>query len=137
MKKIIVMFTGILLLTFVGNAFAATKLEKRYAYTLKNLKLDKATEAKFGPVLKAYLTEKKEAEKKYEDLKDKYKSAEKSGTLSDAQATQLMEAKLECAEKELVVKKKYFVEFKKVLKPKKVYYAFDYANDKMSKIDGK
>ena len=137
MKKIIVMFTGILLLTFVGNAFAATKLEKRYAYTLKTLKLDKATEAKFGPVLKAYLTEKKEAEKKYEDLKDKYKSAEKSGTLSDAQATQLMEAKLECAEKELVVKKKYFVEFKKVLKPKKVYYAFDYANDKMSKIDGK
>ena len=28
-------------------------------------------------------------------------------------------------------------EFQKVLKPKKIYYAFDYANDKMSKIEGK
>lgn len=131
------LLAAVTLLTAATPALAQSKLEKRYTYTLRNLKLDKATEAKFGPVLKAYLTEKKAAEKKYDDLKDKYKSAEKAGTLTDAQATQLMDAKLECAAKELEVKKKYYTEFQKVLKPKKVYYAFDYANDKMSKIEGK
>ena len=116
---------------------AQSKLEKRYDYTLRNLKLDKQTEEKFAPVLRAYLTEKKAAEKKYDDLKDKYKAAEKAGTITDAQAKQLMDAKLECAQKELDVKRKYYVEFQKVLKPKKVYYAFDLAGDEMSKIEGK
>lgn len=123
--------------TFATTLRAESKLEKRYAYTLKNLKLDKETAAKFGPVLKAYLTEKKAANQKYDDLKDKYKSAEKSGTLTDSQATQLVEAKMECDAKELEVKKKYYEEFRKVLKPKKIYYAFDLSNDKMSKIEGK
>ena len=127
----------VLACTFTTTLRAESKLEKRYAYTLKNLKLDKETEAKFGPVLKAYLTEKKAANKKYDDLKDKYKSAEKAGTLTDSQATQLLDAKLECAAKELEVKKKYYEEFRKILKPKKIYYAFDLSNDKMSKIEGK
>ena len=39
--------------TFATTLRAESKLEKRYAYTLKNLKLDKETAAKFGPVLKA------------------------------------------------------------------------------------
>jgi len=138
MKKFILsLLAAVTLLTAATPVCAQSKLEKRYAYTLRNLKLDKATEAKFGPVLKAYLTDKKAAEKKYDDLKDKYKSAEKAGTLTDAQATQLLDAKFECAAKELEVKKKYHTEFLKILKPKKAYYAFDYANDKMSKIDGK
>lgn len=137
MKKFLFLLAAITLLTAATPAQAQSKLEKRYAYTLRNLRLDKATEAKFGPVLKAYLTEKKAAEKKYDDLKDKYKSAEKAGTLTDAQATQLLEAKFECAGKELEVKKKYLAEFQKILKPKKVYYAFDFANDKMSKIEEK
>lgn len=136
MKRIIFLLCCFIAMS-TTTVLAQSKLEKRYAYTLKNLKLDKATESKFGPVLKAYLTEKKEANKKYDDLKDKYKSAEKAGTLTDAQATQLLEAKLECAAQELVVKKKYYEEFKKILKPKKIYYAFDLSNDKMSKIDGK
>ena len=136
---ILSLLAAITLLTAATPACAQkqSKLEKRYAYTLRNLRLDKATEAKFGPILKAYLTEKKAAEKPYDDLKDKYKSAEKAGTITDTQATQLMNAKLECAAKELEVKKKYYAEFLKILKPKKAYYAFDYANDKMSKIDGK
>ena len=96
-----------------------------------------ATAEKFGPVLKSYLTDKKEAEDIYDDVKDKYKAAEKAGTLTDAQATELLNAKFESAEKELAVKKKYLAEFRKILKPKKVYYAFDLASDKMSKIDGK
>ncbi len=123
--------------TFTATLHAKSKLEKRYDYTLKNLKLDKETEAKFAPVLKAYLTERKAANDKYDDLKDKYKSAEKAGTLTDSQATQLIEAKMECAAKDLEVRKKYYDLFRKVLKPKKVYYAFDLANDKMSKIEGK
>ena len=70
------------------------------------------------------------------DVKKKYKAAEKAGTITDAQAKQLFEAKLESESKELAAKKKYYPEFLKVLKPKKVWYAFDLANDKMTKIDG-
>ncbi|MBO4802328.1 MAG: hypothetical protein J5545_10790 [Bacteroidaceae bacterium] len=139
MKKtlLFLLLTAIFMVAATGTAQAQTKLEKRYTYTLKNLKLDKATAEKFGPVLKAYLTDKKEAEDIYDDVKDKYKAAEKAGTLTDAQATELLNAKFESAEKELAVKKKYLAEFRKILKPKKVYYAFDLASDKMSKIDGK
>lgn len=126
-----------LLLVGTASVFAQSKLEKRYAYTLKNLHLDKKTEAQFAPVLKAYLTEKKAAGDIYDDLKKKYKAAEKAGTLTDAQATQLLNAKLTSEQKELVVRKKYISEFLKILKPKKVYYALDYANDKLSKIEGK
>ena len=138
MKRILFLLTAaVLLSTSATPAFAQKKLEKRYEYTLKNLKLNKETEAKFGPVLRAYLTEKKAANEKYDNLKDKYKAAEKAGTLTDSQATQLLDAKFECAAKELEVKKKYYEEFKKYLKPKKIFYAFDYASEKISKIEGK
>ena len=122
---------------FICTASAGEKLEKRYEYTMRHLKLDKATAAKFGPVLHKYLEERKEASDKYDDLKDEYKSAIKAGTLTDAQGTELMEAKLEAETRELAVKKKYYPEFKKYLKGNKVYLAFDLANDKMSKIEGK
>ena len=137
MKKITFLLLTAFLLSLSTATFAGAKMDKRHAYTLKNLKLDKKTQAQFSPILMQYLQEKKEANKKYDDLKDKYKSAEKAGTLTDSQATQLLDAKFECAAKELEVKKRYYSEFLKVLKPKKVYYAFDLANDKMSKIDGK
>ncbi len=137
MKKFVLLLTAALLLTIPASSFAASKLEKRHAYTLKNLNLDKKTEAAFSPILMQYLKDKKEAGKKYDDLKDKYKAAEKAGTLTDNQATQLLEAKMECDAAELEVKKRYYPEFLKVLRPKKVYYAFDLSNDKMSKIDGR
>ncbi|MBR1682905.1 MAG: hypothetical protein IJ700_06065 [Bacteroidaceae bacterium] len=138
MKKILIsLLTALFLLSVPATLQAGSKLEKRYDYTLKMLKLDKATEAKFAPVLRAYLTEKKAANDPYDNLKDKYKAAEKAGTLTDSQATQLLEAKMEADAKELEVKKKYYVEFKKVLKPKKIWYAFDYASEKLSKIEGK
>ena len=136
MKKIIFVLVAIFVIG-TTQSFAQSKLEKRYSYTLKNLHLDKKTEAQFAPILKAYLTEKKAAGDIYDDVKDKYKAAEKAGTLTDAQATQLLNAKIQSEQKELDVRKKYLPEFQKVLKPKKVYYAFDFANDKMSKIDGK
>lgn len=137
MKKITILLLSAVLLSVSTATFAASKLEKRHAYTLKNLNLDKKTEAAFSPILMQYLAEKKAAGKKYDDLKDKYKAAEKAGTLTDGQATQLLEAKFECDAAELEVKKRFYPEFLKVLKPKKVYYAFDLSNDKMSKIEGK
>ena len=138
MKPILTALLAITLLCApFTSASAGTKMDKRHAYVLQNLKLDKKTEAAFSPILMGYLKAKKEANKAYDDLKDKYKSMEKAGTLTDGQATQLLDAKLACAAKELEVKKQYYEEFKKILKPKKIWYAFDLANDKMSKIDGK
>ena len=134
MKKFIITTLATAILLAMPIAInAQSKVEKRYAYTLKNLKLDKATETKFAPILKAYLKEKKEAGDIYDDVKDKYKSAVQAGTITDKQATLLLDAKV----KELEVRKKYTDEFKKVLKPKKVYYALDLANEKISKIDGR
>lgn len=138
MKKFLLCLMATLVLSMSATPlYAKSKLEKRYEYTLRGLKLDKATEAKFAPVLKAYLTEKKAANQAYDDLKDKYKTMEKAGTLTDAQAKQLLDAKFEAEAKELTVKKKYYAEFSKLLKPKKVWYAFDLSNDKMSKIEGR
>ena len=134
------MITLALALLFVfgqpASAQAGRKLEARYAYTMRLLKLDKQTAAKFGPVLHKYLEEMKEAGDPYDAVKDKYKAAEKAGTITDAQGTALMEAKLTAEAKELAVKKKYYPEFRKLLKGNKVYYAFKYSNDKMSKIEG-
>ena len=138
MKKFVsTLIAVVVMLSITATAAAQTKTEKRYAYTLQHLKLNKQTEAKFGPVLKAYLDERKAAGDIYDEVKKKYKAAEKAGTLTDAQAKQLFEAKLESETKELAAKKKFYPEFLKVLKPKKVWYAFDLANEKMSKIDGK
>ncbi|MCR5819898.1 MAG: hypothetical protein K6F94_02955 [Bacteroidaceae bacterium] len=134
MKKILTIIAAFFLLAAQPSQ-AASKLEKRYAYTLKHLKLDKTTEAKFGPVLHKYLEERKAANDIYDDVKDKYKAAEKAGTLTPAQGLALVEAKLESDTKMIAVRKKYLAEFKKVLKGNKIYYAFDYSNDKMSKID--
>ncbi len=138
MKKFIITTLATAILLAMPIAInAQSKVEKRYAYTLKNLKLDKATETKFAPILKAYLKEKKEAGDIYDDVKDKYKSAVQAGTITDKQATLLLDAKIKSEVKELEVRKKYTDEFMKVLKPKKVYYALDLANEKISKIDGR
>ena len=138
MKQLMTIAIAAILLAGVSTtAIAQSKVKKRYDYTLKNLRLDKKTEAQFAPVLKAYLDERKAAGDIYDEVKDKYKAAEKAGTLTDNQANQLLEAKIKSEEQELVVRRKYTTEFKKVLKPKKVYYALDLANDSMSKIEGK
>ena len=67
-----------------------TNQELRYQYVMKNLKLDKTTSAKFGPVLKNYLQELKQAKSAYSKLKDKYKDMEKAGTLTNGQADILL-----------------------------------------------
>ena len=123
-------------LTFAQPTLAGRKTDLRVAYTLRNMRLDKNTQASFEPLLRQYLEEKKKATKEYDDLKDKYKSARKAGTLTDSQATQLLDAKFKADAAELEVKRKWRTEFARVLKPKQVFLAFDYSGDKMSKIDG-
>ena len=139
MRKIITIITLALIMAAVPYeaAQAGSKTDKRVAYTLRNMKLDAKTQAAFEPLLRQYLKEKKEATKEYDDLKDKYKSAKKAGTLTDKQAAQLLDAKMVADSAELQVKKKWRTEFAKVLRAKQIFYAFDYSGDKMSKIEGK
>ncbi len=122
--------------TLSAPAMAQSNLELRHQYVVKNLKLNKELTGKFSPVCKSYLEELKVAKSEYSKLKDKYKDAGKNGTLTNGQAEQLLNAKFEADAKELAVRKKYYEEFKKVLPLKKVYYAFDLANDKKSKVKG-
>lgn len=130
---------GIMLCLFffgtTSTVCAASKLEMRHAYTMRHLKLDKATAAKFAPVLHKYLEERKAAGDKYDEVKDKYKDAIKAGTITSAQGKALMDAKLASEALELTAKKKYYPEFLKVLKADKVFLAFEFANDKKSKIE--
>lgn len=116
-------------------ASAGRKTDLRVAYTLRKMHLDKATQAAFEPILRDYLAEKKAVTKDYDDLKDKYKAAEKAGTLTDAQATMLLEAKLNADSAEIQLKRKWRSEFARVLSAKQIWYAFDYSGDKMSKIE--
>ena len=138
MKKYFTLILPLAAMLFVSNSMLAQKdkVETRLQHVMNNLKLDKATAAKFQPVCKAFLEEVQNAKSNHSKLKDKYKSMEKAGTLTNAQAEQLLTANLESDTKVLEIRKKYFVEFKKVLPLKKIYYAFDRANDKMSKITG-
>ncbi len=137
MKKIVLGLCCLLCLALVSlTATAQTNRQLRHAYVMKNLNLNKEQTARFGPVLKAYLDELKEAKSNYDKLKDKYRDMEKAGMLTNSQAEQMLNAKFDADAKELVVKKKFYVEFKKVLPLKKVWYAFDLANDKKSKVRG-
>lgn len=127
-----------LLLAGVTASYAApTKQQKRVAYTLKNLKLDATTTKTLQPVLMDYLTELKAAQKPYDDLKDKYKTDIKNGTLTDRAASALLAAKWTAAKNEVTVKEKYEKKFLTIISAKKVWYCFDLLNDKMSKIEGK
>lgn len=130
------MAIALLACLYTNHVMAQTNRELRHQYVMKNLKLDKKTATQFAPLLKQYLDELKVAKSAYDDLKDKYKEMEKAGVITNGQAEQLLNAKFECDAKELVVKKKFYAEWRKVLPLKKVYYAFDLANDKKSKVRG-
>ena len=127
----------LLCLGTMTTVVAQSKADRRVAYTLRNLKLDKKTQSQLEPLLRQYLKEKKAATKEYDDLKDKYKAAEKAGTLTDSQAKQLLDAKFKADAAELQVKIRWRAEFAKVVKARQVWYVFDYIGDKMSKVDGK
>lgn len=134
---ILVMACTMLLAGAMVSYAAPTKQQKRVAYTLKNLKLDATTAKTLQPVLMDYLTELKAAQKPYDDLKEKYKTDIKNGTLTDKVASALLTAKWTAAKNEQAVKEKYEKKFMAILSAKKVWYCFDLLNDKMSKIEGK
>lgn len=140
MKKLIPVLctlTFVFCLSISSHAATPTKAEKRIAYTLKNLKLNEAQRKSITPMLKDYLDEIKEAKKTYSNLKDKYKTAIDKGTLTDAQAQQLLQAKFAFDIKEAGIRQKYMSKFATTIPYKKVYLCFDFINDKMSKIEGK
>lgn len=138
MKRVILLFSLVAFMSAAGRqaVYAQSGTELRHQYVMKHLKLDKATAEKFSPVCMEFLKEMKAAEAEYDKLKKKYKELEKNGTLTNAQAEQLLKAKFAKDEAELAVRRKYVDKFKAVLPMKKVYYAFDYANDKKSKVQG-
>lgn len=140
MKKIL-LATILFAVTFVAStqvSYAApTKQQKRVAYTIKNLKLDASTTRTLQPMLMQYLTDLKAAQKPYDDLKEKYKTDIKNGTLTDKAANALLEAKWKSAKDEIAVKESYEKKFRTLLSAKKVFICFDLLNDKMSKIEGK
>lgn len=119
---------------FALSTFAQKTSELRYDYVIKNLKLDKATEAKAGPVIKAFIKEMKEAGDIYDDVKSKHKAAIKNGTLTNNQAAALNKAKLDSDAKETAVRKAYYAKFKAVMSEKQTFLCYRLCADKKSKF---
>lgn len=137
-RTAIIIVTTVMLITYSSASYAAgpTKSERRIAYTIKNLKLSQQQQNKLKPLLVAYLDEMKEAKKQHKALEKKYESAIKNGTLTDAQAKALLQAKFDSDQKEIVIKKNYLSKFTSTIPTKKVFVLYDLINDKMSKVDG-
>lgn len=116
--------------------YAQSKGQIKCGYVIKNLRLNKDQAAKFKPLLMNYINEMKAAKDTYDNLKDKYKPAIKSGKLTDGQAMQLLNTHWISDAKETAVKKKYTSIFVSCIGAKKTFEAFDYASDSMKKMKG-
>lgn len=136
MKLIKILLIAMLPLMGTVGISAQSKSQIKCSYVLKGLKLDKATAAKFKPLLVNYVNEMKAAKDVYDDVKDKLKPAIKSGKLTDAQANQLLNAHWNSDTRETAVKKKYTSIFISCIGAKKTFEAFDYASDSMKKMKG-
>lgn len=137
MKRILSIALMLIALSMSNVVLAGQKQDMRVAYVLRNLGVKRDVQAKLKPLLEAYLRDKKDANKEYDNLKAKYKVAIKNGTLTDSQAESLIGLKWTAANKELGVKKAYTNKFRAVLPYKKVWYCFDLLNDKNSKVLGR
>ena len=137
-NKLILCSIIALLMAFgnMGTAQAGKNADMRVAYVLKNLGINRETQAKLKPMLVGYLADKKTANKAYDDMKDRLKPSIDKGMLTEKQAQELLTKKWDAAEKELVVKKNYEKKFRTVLSAKKTYLCFDLLNDKKSKVRG-
>lgn len=139
MKRIQVIIICIMLLAGCSTytyAAGPSKSERRIAYTLKNLKLNQQQQKAIKPLLVSYLEDMKEAKKQHKALEKKYENAINTGTLTDAQAKALLQAKFDSDVKETAVKKNYLPKFTAAIPAKKVFLLYDFINDKMSKVDG-
>ena len=75
------------------SAQAGKKRDARVAYVLKNLRLKADVQAKFKPVLEAYLKELSDLKDPYKKLKDDLQDAIDANKLTAAQCDQLFEEK--------------------------------------------
>lgn len=112
-------------------AHAGKKRDARVAYVLKNLRLKSDVEARFKPLLDAYLKELGDVKDAYKNLKDELQDAIDANKLTAAQCDQLFEAKQKQEEKEPAINRKYYAKFKTVLSAQQAYKAMKLSDDKL------
>ena len=129
------MFLAVMLLGLTvimpSTAQAGKKRDARVAYVLKNLRLKSDVEAKFKPLLDAYLKELADLKDPYKNLKDELQDAIDANKLTPAQCDQLFEAKQKQEEKEPAVQRKHYAKFKTVLTTQQAYRAMKLSDDKL------
>ena len=113
------------------TAQAGKKRDARVAYVLKNLRLKSDVEAKFKPVLEAFLKELSDVKDPYEDLKDELQDAIDGGKLTAAQCDKLFELKQKQEEQEPAVLRKWYAKFKTVITTQQAYRAMKLSDDKL------
>ena len=113
------------------TAQAGAKRDARVAYVLKNLRLKSDVEAKFKPLLEAFLKELSDVKDPYEDLKDELQDAIDANKLTAAQCDKLFELKQKQEEQEPAVLRKWYAKFKTVLTTQQAYRAMKLSDDKL------
>ena len=113
------------------TAQAGAKRDARVAYVLKNLKLKSDVEAKFKPLLEAFLNELSDLKDPYQDLKDELQDAIDANKLTASQCDQLFELKQKQEEKEPAVLRKWYAKFKTVITTQQAYRAMKLSDDKL------
>ena len=120
-----------LAVTLPTSAQAGKKRDARVAYVLKNLRLKPDVQAKFKPVLDAYLKELSDLKDPYKKLKDELQDAIDANKLTAAQCDQLFEAKQKQEDKEPALNRKYYAKFKTVITAQQAYKAMKLSDDKL------
>lgn len=125
------LFFGMFIFAHTVLAQNGSKQIAQFNHVMKSLKLDKATQAKFRPVLIRYYDEITAVKKNHSLLRDKYRNADNQGKLTDEQCDLLFNSKHKQEMDELYVRKKYYEEFKKILPVQQAYKAIRLSNDKV------
>lgn len=120
-----------LAVTLPTSAQAGKKRDARVAYVLKNLRLKPDVQAKFKPVLDAYLKELSDLKDPYKKLKDDLQDAIDANKLTAAQCDQLFEAKQKQEDKEPALNRKWYAKFKTVITAQQAYKAMKLSDDKL------
>ena len=120
-----------LAVTMPTSAQAGKKRDARIAYVLKNLRLKSDVEAKFKPVLEAYLKELSDLKDPYKAMKDELQDAIDANKLTPAQCDKLFEAKQKQEEKEPALQRKWYAKFKTVITTQQAYKAMKLSDDKL------
>ena len=113
------------------TAQAGAKRDARVAYVLKNLRLKSDVEAKFKPLLEAFLKELSDVKDPYEDLKDELQDAIDANKLTAAQCDKLFELKQKQEEQEPAVLRKWYAKCKTVITTQQAYKAMKLSDDKL------